>query len=339
MPVPITSALIVGPAWVGDMVIAQSLFKILRGMNAGCRIDVLAPRWTLPLLRFMPEVRDGIELPLGHGDLGLRTRYRLGRELQRKGHDLAIVLPRSFKAALVPFWARIPRRVGYRGEMRWGLLTDLRRLDPRHPPRQVEQFVALALPRGAPMPADLPLPRLVVPEGVREAALSASGLARPGRPLLALAPGAEFGPAKRWPASFFAELARARARAGWAVWLFGSARDSDVTGQVQAQSGGVCVDLAGRTTLDQAVALIGLADAVVSNDSGLMHIAAALGRPQIALFGSSDPVKTGPLSDRARVVTQSLPCSPCHRRTCPLGHHDCLRGIGPERVAKALDAL
>lgn len=338
MPEPITSILVVGPAWVGDMVIAQSLFKTLRRMNPECGIDVLAPRWTLPLLRFMPEVRNGIELPLGHGELGLRVRYRLGRALRRKGYDLAIVLPRSLKAALVPFWAGIPRRVGYRGEMRWGVLTDLRRLDPKRTPRQAEQFIALALPRDDPPPSDVPVPQLTVPTGAGEAVLAALGLARPERPLLVLAPGAEFGPAKRWPAESFAELARRKAQAGWAVWILGSPRDAEVAAQVQGGSGGVCVDLTGHTTLDQAVALIGLADAVVSNDSGLMHIAAALGRRQVALFGPSDPAKTGPLNDKARVITRSLSCSPCHRRTCPLGHHDCLRGIEPGRVLEALDA-
>ncbi len=315
--------LVVGPAWVGDMVMAQSLFAVLRDRHPDAAIDVLAPRWTLPLLRFMPEVRHGIEQPLGHGELGLAQRYRQGRDLRAGEYDLALVLPGSVKSALVPFWARIAQRRGYGGTLRRLLLNDVRE---KAPLPQVESYLALADWRG-----QAPEPRLTPPAGALDQALGALNLQRPKAPLLAIAPGAEYGPAKRWPARHFGALAAAKRKEGWQVWLFGSAGDREIAASIPSDE-----NLAGRTSLDQAVALLSLADAIVSNDSGLMHVGAALGRPQIALFGPSDPERTGPHNPKARVLRLGLDCSPCNKRVCPLGHHRCLEDLPAETVLAEL---
>jgi heptosyltransferase-2 len=318
--------LVVGPAWVGDMVMAQSLFAVLRRRYPDAAIDVLAPRWTLPLLDFMPEVGRPILLPLGHGELGLRERRRLGRGLRAEGYDLALVLPGSVKAALVPYWARIPERRGYGGTLRRRFLTEVR---PKPKLAQVESFVALADDAG-----EVPRPRLSVTTEATERALDAFGIERPTAPLLALAPGAEYGPAKRWPTRHFAALAREVLARGWEVWLFGSLADREVALQIPCTR-----NLAGRTRLDHAVALLALADVLVSNDSGLMHVGDALDRREIALFGPSDPGRTGPRNPAARVLSLDLDCSPCNKRVCPLGHHRCLEELMPERVQALLPVL
>lgn len=330
--------LVVGPAWVGDMVMAQSLFISLKQRDPDCSIDVLAPGWTLPLLRRMPEVAQGIAMPLGHGQFGFITRRSLGMAL-RGNYDQAIVLPNSWKSALVPFFANIPRRIGYRGEWRYGLLNDARRLDKAKLPKTVQRFVALGWEADAAAPPPCPTPRLrVAAEGVAQA-LGKFGLARdPASKVLALCPGAEYGPAKRWPAASFAELARAKLAQGWQVWLFGSGKDQAIAEGIAAAAPG-CVSLAGRTELAEAVDLLSLADAVVSNDSGLMHVAAALDRPLLAIYGSSDPGFTPPLSDKARIVRLGLDCSPCFRRECPLGHSHCLTEISVARVLAELEPL
>jgi heptosyltransferase-2 len=315
--------LVVGPAWVGDMVMAESLFQCLHREYPAAGLDVLAPAWTLPLLRFMPQVSAGIALPLGHGELGLGQRFRIGRALAGKGYDLALVLPSSLKAALVPFFAGVPRRRGYGGPLRRLLLTEAR-AKPSLP--QVETFLALVSATG-----EAPLPRLVVAEAARAEALAALGLTKSTSPVLAIAPGAEYGPAKRWPVRHFASVAAAKRAEGWQVWLFGSPADRAAASEIACDQ-----NLIGRTSLDQAVALLSLADAVLSNDSGLMHVAAALALPQVALFGPSDPRRTGPHNAAAHVLRLGLDCSPCNKRVCPLGHHRCLEALAPERVLPLL---
>jgi heptosyltransferase II len=330
--------LVVAPAWIGDMVIAHSLFQLLHRDRPGLRLDAVAPPATRPLLDFMPEIAESFELAVPHRRLGLLARRRLARRLAARGYDCAIVLPRSAKAALLPFLAGIPRRIGFRGEARFGLLTEARPDADRRARREQERFAALALPAGAALPGDLPAPRLSLPDGLVRATLADLRLAAPKGPLLLLAPGAEHGPSKRWPAEHFAALARAEAAAGRTVWLVGGPGDRALGAAIAGQAAGAALDLTGRTTLPQAVALLSLADAVVSNDSGLMHVAAALGRRQVALFGSSDPRRTPPLNPRARVLALGLPCSPCFARDCPLGHHRCLRDLAPAAVGAALAA-
>jgi heptosyltransferase-2 len=330
------AVLIVGPSWVGDMVLAQSLFKVLKQHSPDTAIDVLAPGWSEPLLARMPQVRDSITMSVGHGQLKLGERYRLGKSLRSRAYGQAIVLPNSFKSALVPFWASIPKRTGYRGEMRWRVLNDMRPLDKNRLYMTVERFVALGLDADAALPRPLPNPELSIDRAGVESALGAQGLQRPQAPVLALCPGAEYGPAKRWPASYFAQVARIRMQQGWAVWVFGSANDAQVADQVCAEAGEGCVNLAGRTSLAQAIDLLSLATVVVSNDSGLMHVAAAVGSPLVAIYGSSDPKFTPPMSPKARILSLGLECSPCFQRECPLGHLRCLRDIEPKSVEAAV---
>lgn len=331
--------LVVGPNWVGDMVMAQSLFETLKRQHPDRAIDVLAPTWTRPLLARMPQVRNGIDLPLGHGQLGLAVRRELGRSLRERHYEQAIVLPGSWKSALIPWFARISQRTGYRGEWRYGLLNDIRPLDKTRLPMTVQRFVTLGLPHHALLPPPVPLPYLTIDPTQRANALLKLGLLRTDTPLLALCPGAEYGPAKRWPVEHYAAVARAKLAEGWQVWLFGSNKDQPVAAAIQAQLAGQCTDLTGRTDLAQAIDLLSLAEAVVSNDSGLMHVAAALGRKLVAVYGSSDPGFTPPLHEPARIIWQGLACSPCFKRECPLGHLRCLREITPERVLQELATL
>lgn len=332
------AVLVVGPAWVGDMVMAQSLFMTLRARQPSPAVDVIAPAWSLPLLERMPEVRRAIPLPVGHGELGLGKRWRLGRSLRSADYDQAIVLPRSAKAALPAFAARIPRRTGYRGESRYGLLNDIRPLNRGILYRTVDRFVALGHTADTVLPPPIPHPALAVSDAGRQEARRATGLDTDDAPVLALCPGAEFGPSKRWPAGFYAEVAGEYLAKGWLVWLFGSDKDAPVTRAIAEAAPG-CRDLAGRTQLGQAIDLLACADLVISNDSGLMHIAAATGRPVVAVYGSSDPNYTPPLSERARILHLGLDCSPCFQRECPLGHLNCLRQLAPAQVLEAADAL
>ncbi|KON82021.2 lipopolysaccharide heptosyltransferase II [Azoarcus sp. PA01] len=334
---PSRRILVVGPSWVGDMVMAQSLFMTLHAESA-CAIDVLAPGWSLPILERMPEVRRGIAMPLGHGQFGLGMRWRLGRELAQARYDQAIVLPGSLKSALVPLFAGIPRRTAFRGEMRYGLVNDLRALDKVALPMTVQRFVALGLPAGAALPRPLPRPRLVADAANQVRLRAAHGLAAE-RPAISFMPGAEYGPAKQWPLPHFAALARALVARGQQVWVLGSAKDAPAGDEIVAAAGDGVVNLCGRTQLADAVDLLAMSEAAVSNDSGLMHVAAALDRPLVAVYGSSTPDHTPPLADRVVVRYLRLECSPCFARVCPLGHTRCLTEITPESVLDALDSL
>lgn len=330
--------LIVGPSWVGDMVMAQSLFMALKERFPALRLDVLAPAWSEPLLERMPEVTESICMPIGHGKLQLGLRYQIGKQLRKNHYDWAILLPNSLKSALIPFWAKVPQRTGFKGEMRYGLLNDLRQPHKDQLTQTVQRFVALALPREDylqnPIPQAIPTPRLLLdPEHVKATAKQFGLLT--DQPVLALCPGAEYGPAKRWPIAHFAEVARTKLDAGWQVWVFGSEKDNAVAEQICDQAGHAdhpIVNLAGRTSLAEAIDLMSLTSHVISNDSGLMHVAAALEKPLIALYGSSDPTFTPPLNDQAKILSLNLACSPCFKRECPLGHLDCLTKLMPKDV-------
>ncbi len=334
-----SAVLVIAPSWVGDMVMAQSLFRLLKAQDPQRAIDVLAPGWTLPLLERMPEVRTAINMPLGHGELKLGVRRRLGISLRSGEYAQAIVLPNSLKSALIPYWARIPRRTGYVGELRQLLLNDCRRLDSQRLPMTVQRFVALGLPDGAPLPEPVPVPQLVSREDDRKAAAKRLGLVNKYRPVLALCPGAEFGPAKQWPEEYYAQVAQTWLDKDWHVWLFGSANDAAVCNRINGLAGDRCANLAGRTSLAEAIDLLAMAAFVVSNDSGLMHVAAALQRPMVAIYGSSDPGFTPPLSDTAKVERLGLECSPCFKRECPLGHLKYLKELAPERIIRAMEEV
>jgi heptosyltransferase-2 len=330
-----TRILVVGPSWIGDTLLAQPLFRLLHAKHREMTLDVLAPEWTLPLLKRMPEVRHAILSPFNHGDLKLGARRRLARELRSTGYDQAIVLPNSFKSALVPYFAGIPQRTGFRGEMRWGLLNDVRRLDERTLPLMAQRYAALAGAIGEP-PAPLPEVRLNVDAGTRSATLLKLNLDTK-RPVAALCPGAEYGPAKRWPAHHFANLAKEFAARDLAVWLVGSSRDLALGAEIETLSEGAARNLCGMSTLDEAIDLLASSAIVVSNDSGLMHIAAGVGKPVVAIYGSSSPAFTPPLSAQAQILRLDLPCSPCFKRECPLGHFNCMMQLTPDRVCAAID--
>lgn len=328
--------LVLGPAWVGDMVLAQSLFKTLKAQQPAAIIDVAAPAWTLPLLERMPEVSEAIALPFKHGQLALGERISFGKSLKKRGYQQAIMLTNSLKSAVLPFAAGIPRRTGFLGEFRYGLVNDIRPLDKNILPRTVDRFMALGLEADQPLPKDPPLPRLIANPDNALQTLQRLGHEVSKKPVLGLCPGAEYGEAKRWPAAYYAEVAREALTQGWEVWLFGSDKDVPVTAEINQLTGVQCLDLGGKTRLGEAIDLMSLTDAVVSNDSGLMHVAAALDKKLVSIFGSSDPYHTPPMSAQATILYLNLECSPCFKRECPLGHLNCLMNIRPSKIISAL---
>jgi heptosyltransferase-2 len=318
------------------MVMAQSLFMALKEQHEQCEIDVLAPAWSLAILERMPEVRKGIVMPFVHGQFDFKGRKALGVKLRSEQYSQAILLPNSWKSALTPYFANIPKRTGYLGEMRWGLLNDSRKLDKQFLTKTVQRFVALASEPCAILP-DIPQPHLLTDPASVDTAKNKFDIVQAESKVIGLCPGAEYGPAKRWPEEHYAEVAKQAISKGWQVYLFGSAKDVPVTAKINELSGSSCRDFAGKTNLTEALDLMSLCDAVVSNDSGLMHVAAALNIKTIALYGSSDPNFTPPLHPEAEVISLGLGCSPCFKRECPLGHLDCLTNISPERVFGLLD--
>ncbi len=296
-------------------------------------IDVVGPPWSVPLVGRMPEVRRGIPLAVAHGEFALGARRALGNSMRTAGYDRAIVLPRSFKSALVPWFAGIPVRTGYAAELRGLLLSDVRRLDRHVLAQTVKRFLALGLPRGATVPEPLP-PALRVDEVNRSALLSRLGLG--DRPAIALMPGAAYGPAKQWPIGNFKALARFLTDQGFEVWVLGSAGEQPLGEQIRAEEGAHVLNLCGRTSLEDTVDLLSTTRAAETNDSGLMHVAAAAGAHVVAIYGSSSPAFTPPLTLRQTILYLGLGCSPCFKRECPLGHLNCLRQISPESVAAAI---
>jgi heptosyltransferase-2 len=333
--------LVVGPSWVGDMVMAQALYKLLRRESPAAEIHVVAPPWSLPVLARMPEVARGVELDVGHGELGLARRHAVGRRLRSERYTRAIVLPRSAKSALVPWFAKVPRRTGFRGEWRYGLLNDVRPLDARLD-QTVKRFVALGQPRGVEPPRSLPSelrPRLASDAANLERLRAVHALRR-GAPLVALMPGAEYGPAKRWPAAHYAAVAAELAGADRDVVVLGSAKERVIGEEVVASAAHPRVlNLCGATSLADVVDLLAAAEVAVSNDSGLLHVAAAAGAPVVAIYGSSSPQFTPPLTSAAAVVSLALECSPCFARDCPLKHLNCLNQLEPATVLRAVESV
>jgi heptosyltransferase II len=326
--------LIVGPSWVGDMVMAQSLFKLLKERFPEIELDVLAPAWSLPIIARMPEIRKGVVSPAMHGEIALRRRWQLARSLQATGYQQAIILPRSLKAALIPWMARIPRRTGFRGEMRYHLVNDMHEFDERKLDQTVKRFVALGMEPSEPMPP-VPQPALSVSAAHQQRILKRLELAT-DRPVVAMMPGAEYGPAKCWPLQYFAALAGMLAGEGYGVWVLGSAKDR-VAGDVIAADG-QAQNLCGRTELEDVIDLLAYCDQAVSNDSGLMHIAAAVGTRVIALYGSTSPDFTPPLTENRVLHYLGIECSPCFQRECPLGHFRCMREVLPAAVLESVRA-
>ena len=310
---------------------AQSLFITLRKSNPDLAVDVVAPGWSLPLLARMPEIRDAIELPVGHGRFAWGVRRRIGISLRKHCYEQAIVLPRSFKSALIPFYARASRRTGYRGEMRYGLLNDIRKLDSTVLTRMVERFVALGRSADDEQPPPVPTPKLRTDHKNQQRLIERLSLDVEA-PVVAMMPGAEFGPAKCWPLEYYGQLALVLADAGHTVWVLGSESDRASGERIVETSGSRAKNLCGQTRLEDAVDLLSIARHAVTNDSGLMHIAAAVGCHVVAIYGSSNPGYTPPLTDRCSVQYLGLDCSPCMARECPLGHFRCMKDLTPDRV-------
>ena len=338
-----TASLVIAPQWIGDAVMTEPLMRQLAAR--GERLTVGALPWVAPIYRAMPGVAEVLDWPFQHGGLQWSARRALARQLQGR-FDRAYVCPNSFKSALLPWWADIPVRIGYHGESRWGLLNQRLPNPPKHSrSAMVAHYLALGFDRHAPhvtATTDAMVPRLDLPVDILKASLAAQQLSAGA--YVVMAPGAEYGPAKRWPLAHFAQLAQ---RLDLPVVLLGSAKEAElcagILSQMNPQSQRRSRNLAGQTSLSEAMALIAAAHSVVSNDSGLMHVAAAFGVPQVALFGSSSPEHTPPLNDKARVLwlkTQAnhqpaLDCAPCFERVCPLGHTRCLNDLSPDMVEQA----
>ncbi len=330
--------LVVGPAWVGDMVMAQSVFITLKKQFPDFACDVVAPEWSVPLLGRMPEVRQAYKLDVGHGELGLLKRWRLAQQLKKNHYQRAVVLPRSFKAALVPFLAGIPVRTGFSTELRYGLVNDPRKLD-KQLDQTVKRFVALGSSADTdPTTLTCPEPKLTIDYANVSRLMDKYSL-ETNNPIVGLMPGAEYGPAKQWPVDYFKALAARLVAQGYSVWIFGSGKEHEIGETIIAGQDKHAVNLCGKTSLVEAVDLIAQLKVAVSNDSGLMHIAAAVNTRLIALYGSSSPLYTPPLNSKAIIKNLSLECSPCFKRICPYGHYKCLRDISVDDVYNSVCSL
>ncbi|NLQ16502.1 lipopolysaccharide heptosyltransferase II [Marinomonas sp. M1K-6] len=325
--------LIVGPSWVGDMVMAQSLFITLKQQDKEAIIDVIGPKWSSPILARMPEVRNAITLPTGHGEWGISTRRKLGYSLRSEQYDQAIIMPRSWKSALVPFFAKIPHRVGFTGEQRYILLNERRKLDKSVLNQTVKRFTSLGLPNElAYPPIDIPSPALQVDPDNQQSLYQKHTLS--DRPAIALMAGAEFGPSKQWPIAYFHQLAKSAVAAGYQIWVLGGPKDQDDGDKIVADLGEFAINLCGKTQLVDAIDLLAAAEKAISNDSGLMHIAAAVGTEVHGIYGSTSEEFTPPLTDNKTIHNLHLECSPCFKRSCPLGHTNCQNQLTPDMIIR-----
>lgn len=324
------------------MVMAQTLFIRLKQSNPNCEITVIAPAWAKPVLERMPEVSGSESLPLEHGELGLFKRRKIGRALRPRNFTTAIVLPNSFKSALIPFHAKIPRRIGWQGEWRVPLLTDCRRLDKEKYPLMIQRFAGLAEPESLQPLLNISPPKFQIDQVARSTSLAKFSLSLT-KPVIAICPGAEFGEAKQWPAQHFAEFCNIKLAEGAQIWLFGSNNDSIISNRITESIEERYLEdfknLSGRTNLAEAIDLISFAQACVSNDSGLMHIAAALSVPVVAIYGSTSPEFTPPLAEKVELLATDIECRPCFQRKCPLGHLRCLTDIRPAQVSHSVNQL
>ncbi|WP_413700199.1 lipopolysaccharide heptosyltransferase II [Psychromonas sp. KJ10-10] len=336
--------LVIGPSWVGDMVMSQCLYKLLKQRYPEAQLDVLAPNWCSALLSRMPEVDNALTMPIGHGSMQLSLRYKIGKELAGI-YDWAIIQPNSFKSAFIPLFAGIKKRTAWKGESRYFIINDLRSNRDNFP-LMIERYGALAFDKkdmvnNKALPK-IPYPSLTVNETQRQQAINKLQLSL-DKKILGLCPGAEFGPAKRWPDSYYAQVAQERIEAGWQVWIFGGEKDQQVGELIRSQISenlqSQCINLAGKTSLSEAVDLLSLPQVVVSNDSGLMHIAATHNRPLVAIYGSSSPKYTPPLCDHVQSLYTDIECRPCFKKQCKFGHIKCLTEILPMRVISSIKLL
>ena len=342
--------LIIAPNWIGDAVMTQPLLASIKGLYPDSTIDVLASTWVAPIYRACSEVNQVIEAKFEHKQLQWGLRKQLAKQMEEKKYQACFVLPNSFKSALIPWLANIPLRIGYRGEMRFGLINvALDNPSKINRPPMVQHYLALSVLLNDEEQAEgqqgysNTTPRLNVSTSAKQSIQSKLQSANITDSIYVFCPGAEYGPSKRWPTEHFARLAQEliKENPNNHIILIGSQGDLNLANEISSreQQNSNIHNWCGSTSLDEAIALIGMSKAVVSNDSGLMHIAAALRVPQVAIFGSSDPAHTPPLSDRAKVIWLDLPCSPCHKRECPLGHLKCLKDILPQQVLTTLNTL
>lgn len=326
----VSKILVIAPAWVGDAVMAHSLLRLLKYQHPDAVIDVVAPKSTLALTTYMKEVRQSFLINIKHKEFGFIKRLKLAWQLRQEKYDWAIVLPNTWKSALIPFLAGIPKRTGFRGEARYVLLNDLHILDKIKFPLMVERFLALGTEGKKILYQDF-LPVFTVKSAVTVVEHAVSE-----KPMLALCPGAAFGPSKRWPAEYFAQLALNMLSRGMQVYIFGSPEDAEAAEKIMELTHNQCVNLVGKTNLIEAVQILAKAEKVVSNDSGLMHVACALHKNGVAIYGSSSPDFTPPLFSGMQIMSLNVECSPCFQRTCPLGHWKCMKDLTPNKVLKAL---
>lgn len=338
--------LVIMPAWVGDMVMAQSLLKYLKSQHPKCAIDIVAPTTTCSLSTRMPEVRHAFALDIAHGEFSLKKRWQQARQLRKNQYDWAIVLPNSWKSALLPWLAHIPQRTGWRGEFRYGILNDIHILDKKKLPLMLQRFFQLAQqPHTSPLSlaetenfwpslhSDIAQQAAIMKKFNLDAVKSKE------KHILAICPGAEYGPAKRWPAEYYAELAQTKIHEGWHVWIIGGPKDAAIAEIICAKTTGPVYNFCGKTNLTEAIDLLALTDLVVTNDSGLMHVAGALQRSIVAIYGSSSTAFTPPLAKEVRLLSLNLSCSPCFARTCKFEHYNCLRQLRPEQVYEACQSI
>lgn len=323
---------------------SQCLYTSIKQQHPDAMIDVMAPAWCKPILERMPEVHQAIDMPLGHGDFNFLGRRAIGKSMRGR-YDHAYVLPNSAKSALIPWFASIPVRTGWKGEMRYGLLNDIRN-NKKSFQYMTERYVALAHPASAMRDSSslggletLPCPSLSIDAAVQQQTRDKFSL-HSARAVIGLCPGAEFGPAKQWPTEHYAAVAAAMIDLGKQIWLFGSAKDSQTTQAIIAHltpsQREHIADLAGKTSLIEAVDMLACCESVVSNDSGLMHVAAAVGCQVVGVYGSTSPTYTPPLAEKKAIVHTDIECRPCFKRECPLGHLKCLKDLAPRRVIDAL---
>jgi heptosyltransferase-2 len=323
--------LLVPYMWIGDFIRCHSVVKLLRARWPERPVDMLTTTLCAPLLDYMPGVRQGIVWDLPRGRLPLREYRALAERLRPEEYGTALVMLRTWKSALAPFLAGIPERVGFVGEGRFFLLNDLR-WGERGLERMIDRCGALALPKGSPIPSDWPLPELVVPAAEVAAWRARNTLAADGSPIVALAPGA-IGQGKRWPTAEFAELARGLAADGASIWVLGGPQETPLAAQIVEHAGPRARDLTGHD-LRNAILALAAADLAVSNDSGLMHVAAAIGTPTIGIFGPTSPRLWAPLNPLAAAVEppSDLPCPACGRQNCPNVRHRRTSDIPASRV-------
>lgn len=332
--------LIISPAWIGDIIMAQALFKYLKHRNSKTIIDVLAPGWSQELYSCMPEINNFFIMPLGHSQFQLIKRWQLGRELRKKKYNQAIILPNSWKSAIIPFAAHIPVRTGWLGEMRVRLLNDWRILNKKMYPMMIQRFIALGdaqclIESNFDWSSFKPHLKIKSDKKLKDNRLCLIK----DRPFLVVCPGAAYGPAKCWPTDYFAEIINVKKSKNWSIVLLGASVDIPIGLEIQKLTKNACINLIGKTSLIEAIAILSFATLVISNDSGLMHIAAALDRPLIALYGSTSPNFTPPLSENAKIIYLKLSCSPCFKRKCPLTHLNCLKQLTPQIVLNTINEL